>query len=151
MKKAILSVLMALLALAFYATDFKLDDGTLIIGELKGIREGNMYIIDSAQELHIVAMDRITEINTGSGDVVSIWKRRKPFMDIDPSKYQTSALVSQASDQQFNLLAPPPKYPSSEASLASINKALWTQVYIVEATLACAIIGVTVVLLTKKK
>lgn len=151
MKKAILSVLMALVMLAVYASDFKLIDGSLIIGELKGINSGRMYIVDTAEQLHVVPMDQITEINNGSGDMSSIWKRRKPFMDIDPAKYQANTMGSIPADQTPNLLAPPPKYPSAEASLAGINKALWTQVYIAETIIAIGIIGGVVALLSAGK
>lgn len=150
MKKVIFTLVLVVISLAFYATDFILADGSIIIGELKGINSGSMYIVDTSEQLHVIAMDNIQVINNGSGDVSSIWKRRKPFMDIDPDKYQANTMGSIPADQKPSLLAPPPKYPSAEASLAGINKALWTQVYIVEGTLAMAIIGGLVFVLTRK-
>ena len=88
MKHLALLALFTLVISMLCSVDFALDDGAMIIGTLEGIQEGNMYIVDTTNQLHIVPMTQIKSINTGTGDVAFSWKRKKPFMNINPANYQ---------------------------------------------------------------
>jgi len=72
--------------------EFTLDSGYVIMGNLEGIKDSNMYIVDSENLLYIVPSNRIVEINAGQGDMSLVIKRRRPFMQIDPSLYETADL-----------------------------------------------------------
>lgn len=83
----LLIIVLLLVGTALCAVDFNLTDGSVVIGELKGIQDDSMYIVDASNLLHIVPIASITTINSGYGDVSVSWKRKKPFMDIDPATY----------------------------------------------------------------
>lgn len=108
MKKATLIVLFALGAMLCYCTDFTLSDGSVIIGQLKGISSDRMYVLDSTQMLHILDFVQISKINDGSGDVSFLWKRRKPFMD--PSLDQYSLLISNPQSASHPVYSRPSTY-----------------------------------------
>lgn len=125
MKKALIIITLALLACGIFATDFTLTDGTVIIGQLKGISAEKMYVLDSLNMLHVLSFTQIQSINDGSGDVSTIWKRKKPFMDINPQAYQTTQ-ADQNTKAPDLLAPPPPMQKTTDQHLASISTALWT-------------------------
>lgn len=88
--KALILMTLLLMSTLLLATDFTLTSGALVVGELKGIESGSMYIMDYSNKLHIVKMDDIKSINDGYGDVAPMWKRKKPFMDVVASEHELS-------------------------------------------------------------
>jgi hypothetical protein len=92
MKHLALLALFTLVISMLCSVDFTLDNGAMIIGTLEGIQDNNMYIVDTTSQLHIVPMDQIKSINAGTGDVAFRWKRKKPFMNIDPSAFSLASV-----------------------------------------------------------
>lgn len=116
MKHLALLALLTLVISMLCSVDFTLDNGAMIIGTLEGIQEGNMYIVDTQNQLHIVPMDDIKSINAGTGDVAFSWKRKKPFMNIDPATYQlaTNQLSPLSPESLTAFIAEQPKPAMSE-------------------------------------
>jgi len=86
--KTLLFIALILTFAALYSADITLTDGTLIAGDIKGIRDGNLYIVTYENTLAIIAFEYINQVNEGYGNIATQLKRRSPFMEIDPADYQ---------------------------------------------------------------
>ena len=85
--KRIIIMIVLFTVVFLHAADFALTTGRLIVGDLKGIKDDHMYIVDTTNQLHIVPFTEVESIKTNYGDVTVQWKRKKPFLDINPDSY----------------------------------------------------------------
>lgn len=131
MKKLISLIVVFALVQGLFATDFVLKSGRTVIGKLKGIQEGHMYVLAADNQVNVLAFNDISVVNDGNGDVSIMWKRKKPFMDADLANY---TLVNPDKQDQLYATMPltpvpiQPKPTSVELSnqhLKSISSALW--------------------------
>jgi len=86
--KTLIIMALILTAAALYSADITLTDGTRITGDIKGIRDGNLYIVTYENTLAIIAFEYIDQVNEGYGNIATQVKRRSPFMQINPDDYQ---------------------------------------------------------------
>jgi hypothetical protein len=146
MKKIISLILVVAFINSVFATDFMLKSGIMVMGKLKGIKDGNMYVLDTNNQLHELVIDDITVINDGNGDVSSIWKRKKPFMDADIDQYQyASTVIDQQAYLAFQPVAGTEAKPIDQAAitnqhLKSISTALWVMNIVLVASVVTAFI-----------